>query len=243
MSFVLRDASVSFANAMRRIAMSEVPTFAVEDVTVYENNSVLFDEYISNRLALVPLTTDYSYKADCCGNCSKCTVMLTLDAEGPKTVYSGDLKSGDKNVVPASAKIPLLKLLQGQRVRLEAKARLGTAKEHAKFQPGIAAYSYYPRLDLQKGSLCADCKARLAGKIKKIVDGERVDEPHSFVLCKQCEKEFGASALKIAGDPSAFVFRVESFGQVSAPQLMEKAAETMEAKCKEFDSQLKKLFK
>jgi len=57
-------------------------------------------------------------------------------------ILSKELKSSEKGVAPVSDRIPLIKLLQGQRLRLEAKARLGTGREHAKFQAGIASYSF-----------------------------------------------------------------------------------------------------
>ncbi len=135
MDFTIVDATVGFANAIRRIAMSEIPTFAIESVVFYENTSAFFDEYLANRLALVPLKTDPKYT-------EKDEVTLTLEAQGPCTVYSGALNSTDKKIVVASEKIPLLRLIDKQVVRFEAKAKLGIAKVHAKHQACIASYNY-----------------------------------------------------------------------------------------------------
>jgi DNA-directed RNA polymerase subunit D len=135
MEFRMLDGTVAFANAVRRIAMSEVPTYAIEDVVFYENTSSFFDEYLSNRIALVPLTTDLRYT-------EKEEITFTLDAEGPGTIYSDALKSTDKKIDVANEKIPLLKLLDNQVVRLEAKAKLATSKKHSKHQPCLVSYGY-----------------------------------------------------------------------------------------------------
>lgn len=135
MEFMLKDATVAFANAIRRMGMTQVPVFAIESVTFYENNSAVFDEYIANRLGLIPLTSDGAHKADE-------EVLLSLEAEGPKMVYSNALKSSTPKVKCVYDNIPIIKLGEDRRLRLEAKARIGIGTEHAKFQAGIVSYGY-----------------------------------------------------------------------------------------------------
>lgn len=135
MEFVLKDTTVAFANAVRRMGMSQVPVFAIDGVTFYENNSAVFDEYIANRLGMIPLTSEGSHKA---GE----EVLLSLEAEGPKMVYSKELKSSTPKVKCVYDGIPIIKLGEDRRIRLEAKARMGTGTEHAKFQAGIISYGY-----------------------------------------------------------------------------------------------------
>ena len=139
----------SYANAVRRFCIAEVPTMAIDDVVMVENSSVLYDEILAHRLGMIPIKTDldrYNLPEDCdCGNplgCHKCRVLFVLDAKGKdkvSTVYSGDLVSEDREVRPVSESIPLVKLAQGQSVKLEAYARLGKGKEHAKWQPCTVA--------------------------------------------------------------------------------------------------------
>ncbi|KAF8911698.1 DNA-directed RNA polymerase, partial [Gymnopilus junonius] len=50
------DASI--ANAFRRIMIAEVPTVCIEQVFVWNNNSVIVDEVLSHRIGLVPLNVD-----------------------------------------------------------------------------------------------------------------------------------------------------------------------------------------
>lgn len=139
----------SYANAVRRFCLSEVPSMAIDDVVILENSSVLYDEMLAHRLGMVPLKTDlerYILPEKCdCGTplgCQKCRVLLVLDAsahEKTRTVYSGDLVSEDREISPISASIPIVKLAPGQTVKLEAYARLGRGKEHAKWQPATVS--------------------------------------------------------------------------------------------------------
>ena len=139
----------SYANAIRRFCISEVPSMAIDDVVILENSSVLYDEILAHRLGMIPIKTDlekYNLPEACdCGNplgCHKCRVLFVLDAKGKdkvSTVTSGDLVSEDREVRPVSESIPLVKLAAGQSVKLEAYARLGRGKEHAKWQPCTVA--------------------------------------------------------------------------------------------------------
>ncbi len=132
--FTLKDAANAYANAIRRIATGSVSTFAIDTVTFYENSSVMFDEYIAHRIGLIPITTPAK------GYTEKDEVLFTLEAEGPKTVYSKDIASADKEVKVANDAIPVIKLAEEQTIRIEGKALMGIGAKHAKFQPGLVTY-------------------------------------------------------------------------------------------------------
>ena len=62
--------------------------------------------------------------------------MYTLDSgetTETRTVLSGELKSQDDTIKPVSDNIPIVTLAPGQRLQLEAYARLGRGTEHAKW--------------------------------------------------------------------------------------------------------------
>jgi len=138
-----------YVNALRRLSISEVPTFAIDDVVMLENSSVMHDEAVVHRLGLIPLRTDFQrfVLPDLCEckstlGCSRCRVMLVLDSEASdktKVVTSGELISEDDMVKPISKEIPIIVLAPGQKLKFEAYARLGTGKDHAKWQPTSAA--------------------------------------------------------------------------------------------------------
>src|SRR5208283_695000 len=145
----LKGIDRAYANAIRRIAISQVPTMAIDDVVILENSSVMFDELLSHRLGLIPLRTDldrFNLPEDCdCKSalgCPKCRVLLVLDAEASdkiKTITSADLVSEDPETKAISDTIPIVKLAPGQKVKLEAYARLGKGSEHAKWQATSAS--------------------------------------------------------------------------------------------------------
>ena len=143
------DISRQYVNALRRLSISQVPTFAIDDVVVLENSSVMHDEAIAHRLGLIPLRTDLERfvmprVCDCKSTlgCSKCRVLLVLDSESQdktKVITSADLVSEDDVVKPVNNEIPIVSLAPGQKLKFEAYARLGTGKNHAKWQPTSVA--------------------------------------------------------------------------------------------------------
>jgi len=144
--FNVSGIDVSLANALRRIVLSEIPTMAIEEVTFYENSSILNDEILSLRLGLIPLKTDlktYNPVSECTckgKSCAKCAVTITMDVKGPGNVYSKDLKSTDPEITPVSGKVLIAKLTPEQAIKFEARAELGIGKTHMKWQGGIASY-------------------------------------------------------------------------------------------------------
>lgn len=133
-SFALKDAKNSQANALRRMAINHVKCFAIDTVTFYENSSAMFDEFIAHRIGLIPINTPTSGYSD------EDEILFTLEATGPKTVYSGELESKDKEVKVANESIPIIKLAAEQRLRIDCKAVMGEGVKHAKFQPGLVTY-------------------------------------------------------------------------------------------------------
>lgn len=88
--FVLSNCDVSLANALRRVMISEVPTMAIHMVNIYENTSVLHDEFLTQRLALIPFVSDsvdkykYTWECDCNpgdGECQTCKTYFALSVK------------------------------------------------------------------------------------------------------------------------------------------------------------------
>lgn len=144
--FLIKGIDTSTANALRRLIISAIPVMAIEEVIYYENSSILDDEFLAHRLGLIPLKTNpktYNFREKCTckgKGCGKCIATLTLDVQGPMTVYTKDLKSTDPEVVPAYTTLPIVKLTSDQKIKLEAVAQLGVGKEHIKWQGGLASY-------------------------------------------------------------------------------------------------------
>ena len=138
-SVKLKGIPIQYANALRRICLNGVPIYAIDTVDFLSNSSVMADEGISHRLGLIPLKTELS---DVQQNNESDKIMFTLDSgetENTRTVLSGELKSQDNHVKPISDNIPIVTLAPGQRLKIEAYARLGRGTEHAKWNSANVA--------------------------------------------------------------------------------------------------------
>ena len=130
-SVKIKGVSSHYANALRRICLNGIPVFAIDSVDIIENSSVLPDEGIAHALGLIPLKTELDGSDEL-----NSRVMLVLDSEATentKVVTSAELESKDQVVKPISNQIPIIHLAPGQRIKLEAYARLGRGTEHSKW--------------------------------------------------------------------------------------------------------------
>ena len=130
-SIKLKGVSLYYVNELRRICLNGVPIFAIDTVDIIENSSVFVDESLTHTLGMIPLKTELGEFDE-----SNSRVMLVLDseaAENTKIVTSAELESKDQVVKPISEQIPIAHLAPGQRIKLEAYARLGRGTEHAKW--------------------------------------------------------------------------------------------------------------
>ncbi len=238
--FTISGVSTSFANMFRRAMISEVPTLAIEDVRIYDNTSVLFDEMLTHRLGLIPLRTDlkvYKPRSECAcegAGCSACTATYTLSVEGPKTVYSSDLIPQDPDAAPAEEMVPIIDLAEDQKIVLEAQATVGTGKDHAKWQATTACgYKNYPVIAVDERcdgcGMCVDeCPRHVLetgqGKVRAVAGREE-----SCSLCRLCERACLAggigneAAIHISADTNRFIFVVESDGSMPVREIIERA--------------------
>lgn len=246
LKFVIDEITPIFLNTMRRVATVEVPTMAIEEVAFTKNSSVLYDEVVAHRLGLVPLSTDLKTyklpeKCKCKGKgCSACQVKLTLNAKGPRTVYSGDLKSKDPKIKPIFDKIPITKLAEGQEIKVVATAVLGMGKEHTKWSTGNFVFQGYPIIKI--GGKTRDAKEIVEAcprAVLELKDGApKVKNLEACNLCKVCEK-VNPDAIQVSGSKEKFIVTLESWGQHSPKEVLNQAAESMTRKLKEFNKLIK----
>jgi DNA-directed RNA polymerase subunit D len=252
---IIEGVDVPFMNALRRIMLAEVPSMAIDEIVVLENSSVLHDEILAHRLGLVPLKTDldsYNLPEECrCKSefgCNLCRVTLTLDVEATnsvRTVYSGDLVSNNPDITPVNEKIPIVKLALNQKIRLEAYARLGKGKEHAKWQPvSVCAYKHFPKVKINE-RLCDSCGKCIEVCSKRVLVnvGEKVAVRNvtECTLCQDCVDACpkGSSAIEVSWDKNAFILEVESNGGLSVERIMLESLKILDKKVDDFLSLLK----
>ncbi|MBP1911912.1 DNA-directed RNA polymerase subunit D [Thermococcus stetteri] len=242
--FIISGVDIPFANALRRTILAEVPTFAVDEVEFLENDSALFDEIIAHRLAMIPLTTPHERFSLDALELDDYTVTLSLEAEGPGMVYSGDLKSSDDDVKPANPNIPIVKLAEGQRLTFNAYARLGRGKDHAKWQPGFVYYKYLTKIHVSKNVPDWEELKELAERRGLPVE-EKEDEIiittiKAFYLPRKFEEELG-KGIKEEVVPGSFVFTVETNGELPVEEIVSIALKILMRKSDRFINELHKL--
>jgi DNA-directed RNA polymerase subunit D len=253
--FIVKGVNVPFVNALRRIILAEVPSMAIDEVVIIENNSMLHDEILAHRMGLIPIKTDldsYNLPEECtCKSefgCNLCRLALTLEVEATEnttTVYSKDLKSENPNITPVSDKIPIVKLAPEQKIRLEAYARLGKGKNHAKWQPvSMCTYKYLPqiKIDAKRCNACGDCVEVCPQKILvNTGEGIKTQNIVDCTLCQDCMDTCPQNppAIEVNGDKEAFVFNIESTGALPVERIMLEALKILDKKIKDFYNQLK----
>jgi len=251
LSFILKNANAAFANAIRRSAIEEVPVMAIEDIEFRNNSSVLYDEIIAHRIGLIPLTTDLkSYnlpdKCKCDGKgCAQCQLKLILKARGQGTVYSSEIKSTDPKVKPVYSKIPIVKLLKGQKLEFEATAVLGRGKEHAKWCPGLVYYKLMPIIEIKKQ--CKNPEAvvkQCPQNIFVIKDNDLAVNKDNLLKCHLCNACVDVcdpkGAIEVGKDDTQFIFYVESWGQLKCKEIIEEALKIIKDNSNEFIREIKK---
>mgnify|MGYP001772734758 FL=1 len=213
---------LDLVNALRRYAMSEVPTLAIEDVVIIENNSMVYDEIIAHRLGLIPLKTPKKYL-----EAEDAQLMMVLDVSADnstRTVYSGDLVSvEDKEVKPTSNEIPIIKLGPKQNIKLEAYVRLGNGKKHSKYSPtSKSVVKPTPEIFIKnpKTEKAKQIVESCPRGVFDLKEGELViKDLYACTYCEECLK-VDRENIVIKEKPDSYIFSVESVGQLDAKDIV-----------------------
>ncbi|MFH1770466.1 MAG: DNA-directed RNA polymerase subunit D [archaeon] len=233
MSFLIKGINQAYANTLRRLMMSEVPTMAIEEVEFKKNNSILYDEIIAHRMGLLPLKTDLKTMDE------KSEIQFTLKAKGPGYVYASELKSKDVKCKPVFPKTPIGKLLDKQEIQLMATAKLGKGKNHMKWSPGTVHFVQEPTLTINnKSPKLVIFKEKYPSKAfdkkgqldkKSILDNNLVDACQGV-----CDE-----VLKVDYSDSDFIFYIESWGQLDCKTIVIEAIKVFNDQLTEFAKLMK----
>ncbi|NIO37517.1 DNA-directed RNA polymerase subunit D [Candidatus Bathyarchaeota archaeon] len=252
---LIHGVDAPFMNALRRTMIAEVPSMAIDEVVMIENSSVLQDEFIAHRLGFTPLKTDldsYNLPEKCtCGSefgCNLCRVSLVLDAEakdGTRTVYSGELTPENPDIAPVSSRIPIVKLAKEQRLRLEAYARLGKGKNHAKWQPvSMCGYKYVPQITIDKEqcNMCGKC-VDICPKAVFSKAGDKI-EIRNYLACTLCQDcvdicPQNPPAIEVVWKEDDFILTFESTGVLRPERIIKESLDILSGKFKEFSDRVK----
>jgi DNA-directed RNA polymerase subunit D len=249
-SLELKKTNATFANMLRRYIIEKVPTMAIEDVEIKDNSSILYDEIIGHRLGLVPLTTDLkSYfmitECKCEGEgCNRCSVKLTLKGEGPGIVVAGDLKSKDPKIKAVYPKMPIVKLLKGQKIELLATAVLNSGSDHIKFSPGNAYYQFEPDVKIVKQpknveEVIEGCPLNIFESKNNALTINK-DNLKKCHLCNECMEICNPKGSIEVEPKEDILFSVEEWGQLSSKQMVLSALGEFSKELTQFEEEIKK---
>ena len=254
--FILKNSTPAMANALRRTMLSDIPKMAIDNVEFhlgpidvdgkeFESITPLFNEIIAHRLGMVPVPTDldtYTFKDKCvCGGegCPSCTMMYSLNKNGPCTVLSGDLMPlGDPEMMKVKDEfIPIVELTDEQSVMIYAHAVMGTARQHVKWQAAFGVgYKYMPTVKIDGNEVGFDEPVKVCKHHVYAMDGRKLDiveDPKDCICCRQ-EEDGERSGIEIGSDDTVFVFKFETDGSLTAQQVLDKAVELLSADAKAF---------
>jgi DNA-directed RNA polymerase II subunit RPB3 len=217
----------------------------------------------------------------CYEHCLRCSVEFELDVAytvhgdedvlAPLTVTSRDLRSNNELVHPAhflssdeqeeaqDDGIAIVKLGPGQKLKLKAIARLGIAKEHAKWSPvAVATYRFWPNIvlnDEQLATLSMEQKQELVDacpdRILEIdqTTGKLQAVENAWDICTYTEDlMYAQNALKrrkedddfVTVTPSTdrFIFSVETTGCMDADEVLMAALKVLKKRLNDLAREL-----
>ena len=245
MVFIVRDAEVPFVNAIRRCAMVNVPKIAIEDVNIIRNDSAMFNEVLAHRLGLTPLVSDLDalegmlLPEDEGWEEYTNGIMFALNEVGPKVVYSKDLKSSDSKIKPVYDTIPLVKLKEDEVLNIEAVAKVGYGKEHAKWMPTtVCAYKQYPEItfndDVEIDYDCALACPRGILKSDRRSKKIKILDIEDCAMCKSCVRASDNGYINVGFRPNDFIFKIETDGAMPPKEVLLKACDVLGEKADKF---------
>ena len=263
------DVNYSFINSIRRSLVSMVPCLAIHEVDFhmgslgayvdeetgeekeYESISAMFNEIVAHRIGMLPIPTDEKTVEAFAGgiddDSKQPDIMYSLHKQGPCTVYSGDLEpvNGDTSLVIPETSVPIVKLAEGQAILVYAKAKMGTAKQHAKWQTVVAPRFYQaPTLIVSPGK-GSKTVIDTVGKehFKKKGKNHVIDDPvTAHKAIKKTESlwndEDAKNAMTVTRNKTHFILEFETTGAMEAKLALEQALKSLDSHCKDFMTSL-----
>jgi|GEM_PF-417136 len=221
--FLVQGSRNDILSAIRRTIMLHVPVYAVSDVSIYKNESVMPDEMLAHRIGLVPIYSD-----DIDDNEHHLYLKKTSG-----TVYSGDISG---NLEIPLKHIPLVKLTEGKNLELELLVKKGTGELHTKYSPAsvffynLASIKQNSNLENIDGVCPADLLEKKANKIF-------LKDPYACDVCRYCESKSN-KALKIEFKEDEFILGISPFGNLDLDVIIKESCDFLVEDLNELKSQL-----
>jgi len=217
----------------------------------------------------------------CYERCANCSVEFELDRTytvtgdeevlAPLTITSKDLASNNEDVEPAHFLSPeeqdeaqdegiaIVKMGPNQKLKLKAIARMGIAKEHAKWSPvAVATYRFWPEIHInhdematltteQKQELVDVCPDRIleldevTGEIRAVEDAWDIatyTEDLDFAQKAMKKRPEDDDFVTVRHSKDRFIFSVETTGAIDADELLLAALKVLQKRLNDLAREL-----
>ena len=223
---VVSSMNMGLANAIRR-CVNEIPILAIDEVDIYKNDSVLYDEIIAHRLGLIPLKNQ-KMKADQ-------NIEMKLKVKGKEEVKEVLAKElGDLIVYP---EIPIVLIGDGQEVELVARARVGKGIDHAKFSPGMIFYKHLAKIKITgEGEKQSELSEIYPEVFEMFGEKLKVKNATACDLDEEDMKIYPGITIEFDNN---LVFTVESWGHIEAKDIFTDACKALKGNLSEVSKVIK----
>lgn len=225
LSFELKNVRLGFANALRRIILAEIPTFAIDDESIYfhNNTSMLHNIFLTNRLILCPIK--YSVVADLDLDNFTITLNSLNQDDHMIDILVKDFVINDagRNIDPKDFfiddQILFAKLKPNQGINFIAKVKKSMARQSgsAFFVANTAIITY--KLD--------------EALIKSYTKDMSPDEANRFMQ-NEADKYYLKNELM--DEPQVFIFNIESVGGMDVNNIFNTSLEVLKEKINNLSS-------
>ena len=261
------DVNYSFVNSIRRSLVSMVPCLSLHEIDFhmgslgsyvdeesgdereYESISAMFNEIVAHRIGMLPIPTDEktieAFGDSIDDDSKQPDIMYSLHKQGPCTVYSGDLEpvNGDDSLIIPETNVPIVKLAEGQAILVYAKAKMGNAKKHTKWQCVVAPRFYQaPTITVSSGKSSKAIfdiidKKEFKKKGKNHVIEDPVKAHGALRKLEQLWNDKDAKeSMVVSSKKDHFIFEFETNGAMKAKLALEQALKALDGHCNEFAS-------
>ena len=251
LSFTIQNCDVSLVNALRRLILSDVETvgfntepYNESDIKIIENTSSLHNEFLLQRIGLVPLFVNDVNKFD--PSKYKFSLNVQNTSNNILSVTTKDIKITDADTNDEVSNdtffkanpitndhILIIKLKpnpnkEGEKLHFEGVASIGNGSKHSRFSP-VSCITYINVIDQEKYNAALE-------KFIEESEGENIDLEAKFKTTYG-ERYFKTNSLE---RPSEFEFTIESIGALKPYIIFLKALDILIIKLTYFLNNLEK---
>ncbi len=258
--FSIKGINIAFANAVRRIIIAEVFTFAINDVIIIKNDSIMYADYISQRLGLLPINSNNRslisiMPIECnCENhrCPHCCIILEVEVTSDthkKRIFLKDLNLKENHLALFTRDafdIPLFVLNQNESFKAKLYITKGIGHQNARWMPSsVCIAKPYPKITIQDHDLPKAMVDKLINTCPKklfLLDKQNkieIKNPDQCIYCNACveflEEEKLPAIIKIEPNENEFIFHIESVGTMSPDLIFSEAIKILKQKVNELN--------